>query len=150
MSTLKIVLLTLAVVTVTSCAISDRHDNSDGYQGKFSKVMSYKLSRKLDLTDPQKDNLNALVAQVRESHDTMNTDGSDHKQALKALLREASLDQQKLQQMLNHKADAIKVESPVVIQAFATFTNSLDQNQREKLVDMMDHRSHRSSHWGWK
>jgi len=112
-----------------------------GKGGFMSERMVSRISSKLDLNDAQKQNLetlkNVLVAQKAKKKET-NTRAD-----LISLLSAPVLDETKALSIMEEKVKERQAAAPAIVSAIANFTNSLNDEQRAKLVTMTEKMSKR-------
>lgn len=94
------------------------------------------LANYLNLNDEQKQNLANLkttIAAEKKAHQE-----NHPREKIMGLLSEPKLDQEKALAIMDERFTAIQTSAPKVIAAIATFTNSLTDDQRAKLKEMME------------
>jgi Spy/CpxP family protein refolding chaperone len=146
---LKKILLGLAggaLVLGTLSACSGRHSGhgSEADQAKFQGRMVEMATKKLDLTEPQKQQLTVLADKLQQQRAALMGANKDPRAELQALLAGPKLDKSKAQALLDEKTGAIKSKSPEVIAAAAEFYDSLSPAQQQQIRDLMSRRRH-----GW-
>ena len=99
-----------------------------------------KASKKLDLTEPQKQQLNVLADKLKQQRTALMGTGQDPRAEFQALLSGPKLDKSKAQAMLDEKTGAIKSKSPEVIAAAADFYDSLNPAQQQQIRDLLSRR----------
>ena len=121
---------------------SDRHSGhgSDEDRAKFQSRMVEKAGKKLDLTEPQKQQLNVLADKLQQQRTALMGANKDPRAELQALLAGPKLDKSKAQALLDEKTGAIKAKSPEVIAAAADFYDSLNPAQQQQIRDLMSRR----------
>ena len=142
---LKKILLGLAGGALVLGAISGcsgRHSGhgSDGDHAKFQSRMVEKASKKLDLTEPQKQQLNVLADKLQQQRTALMGATKDPRADMQALLAGPKLDKSKAQALLNEKTSAINTKSPEVIAAAADFYDGLTPAQQQQIRDLMNRR----------
>lgn len=107
---------------------------------KRAEMMVNRMQKRLDLTPVQVTHLKAVqqffVAHHKEKAGTT-------KGALLSLLDAPSLDQAQALQLLQSRGEERKAQAPTMIAAVATFTDSLNNEQRAKLKKTLTHLSRR-------
>jgi Spy/CpxP family protein refolding chaperone len=101
---------------------------------KRDEFMLKRMTYKLDLNDAQVANLKA-VQQLFANYRKEKKAQKDSK--LLALLDAPTLDQAQALHILQTRAEERKVEAPEIIAAIATFTDSLSNEQRAKLKEIL-------------
>jgi Spy/CpxP family protein refolding chaperone len=106
--------------------------SQDLFSGMHHKGSEF-IAKKLDLDKQQKQNLDSLKQTMQQLHQ-----GNSPREAIKALLSDPKLNQEKLVALLEKRADNLKASAPTVASAIAGFTDSLDDKQRAKIQEIMD------------
>ena len=116
-----------------------------GMQGfnpeKRAGFMVKRMTHKLDLNELQVTNLTA-VQQIFSQHfkEKKAKKGSE----LLSLLDAPSLDQAQALHIMQNRGEERKAKAPEVVAAIARFTDSLSNEQRAELKEMLQHFSHRA------
>jgi flavin-dependent dehydrogenase len=109
--------------------------------GMYKCHKSGYLAKHLDLNEVQKQNLENLkttIAEEKKAHKE-----NHPREKIFELLSAPKLDQDKALTMLNERTTDIQKSAPKVIAAIATFTDSLNDDQRAKLKDFMTRFGHK-------
>lgn len=150
--TKKIIIGTLlSVVTlgglITYASPSKHFGRHGGMSDKKIEFMINRVSSKLDLDAAQKQNLIALkdtIKKQRELHKNQNP-----KEELIKLLSVPVLDETKVLEMMETRTTQLHLAAPTVVTAIANFTNSLNDEQRAKIVKIANKfGKHRGRHFG--
>lgn len=114
---------------------------SEADMAQMRERMTDRISKELALDATQKQYLVALGAQMEAQRKAMSggQPGSMHEQ-VKALIAGNQFDVAKAQTLVNEKTEAIRLQSPQVISAAATFFNSLKPEQQQKVREFMNRR----------
>ena len=139
--TKKIIVGTLiSVVTlgglITYASPGEFCGRSGGMSEKKIEFIIDRVSSKLDLDAVQKQNLIALkdtVKAQRALHKKQNP-----REELAKLLSASVLDEAKVLTMLEARTTQLNLAAPSIVTAVANFTNSLNDEQRAKIVKMMN------------
>ncbi len=139
--TKKIIIGALLSVVTLGGLVS--YAGSGGHHGKFGGMSAEKAERmvsrvssKLDLNEEQKLNLVNLKDTILEQKQKHK--GESPKDILKTLLAEPVLDESALLNIAEERTTAMNQAIPQVVTALATFTNSLSDEQRAKIVKFVD------------
>jgi len=116
------------------------HGLSGMHSEKRAEMMVNRMQKRLDLTAIQVTHLKA-VQQLFVKHHKEKAAGT--KDALLSLLDAPSLDQAQALQLLQSRSEERKSHAPTMIAAVATFTDSLNNEQRATLKKTLNHLSHR-------
>lgn len=98
-----------------------------------------RVTRKLDLTEPQKAKLQALAGTVQAERAAFHAQG-DPRSQMRALVAGDKFDRAGAQALAEKAADAVRGRSPAVIAAFGDFYDSLDATQQAKVREAMERR----------
>ena len=140
----KIIIATLISVGtlggLTSYAMAFGHESHDkqgiSKEGNIrADFMVYRLSSKLDLSDIQKAHLDTLKSTIIDLVKTRKEQKPREK--VRELLAEPVLDQQKALELLGDHQAKVLASAPSVIAAVATFTDSLTEEQRATLLELI-------------
>ncbi len=117
------------------------------FAGKHHGMHGDFTARHLNLDDIQKQNLEYLKTTMMEQ---MQLHKDSHPRGkIMELLSEPTLDQAKALSMLEQRGAAMKEAAPTIIAAIATFTDSLNDEQRTEIKSMMDQiKRHRGGSFG--
>ena len=118
---------------LSACGWHHGHD-----EDKMAERISSRVTRKLDLNTQQQANLDALIAQVQNSRKVITEYRDGNMTLLVTLLKADTLDQQSVIDLITGKTSAVESEAPAVVGALGTFTDTLNQEQREKLVERIE------------
>ncbi|KHD10195.1 hypothetical protein PN36_22140 [Candidatus Thiomargarita nelsonii] len=133
-STKIIIGTVLTVATLAGIAVSATPDHCGfGPEHRLEFVMK-RLTNKLDLNAEQSEKLSLIKQQLMKRHQEMR---QNHRDKILALLDEPVLDQQKAFAHLQNKMQQVKQNAPVLIAALAEFSDSLNNEQRAKLKNML-------------
>ena len=121
-----------------------RHDygsamSAEKYAQTRDKMVDRAASR-LDLTADQKARLAALGDKLYEQRTALMGQTKDPRAELKALIAGEKFDVTHAQALVSDKTSVIQAKSPEVIAAFATFYDSLNATQQQKVRDFMEGR----------
>jgi len=94
------------------------------------------LAKHLNLNDAQKQNLETLKTTIEAEKKAHHENHPREK--IMELFSTPTLDQEKALAILNERATEIQKSAPKVIAAIAAFTDSLDDDQRAKLKQVME------------
>ena len=130
----------LVLGAVSGCSGRHSGHGSEADQAKHQSRMVDKASKKLELTEPQKQQLTVLADKLQQQRSALMGASNDPRAELQALLAGNKLDKSKAQALLDEKTVAIKNKSPEVIAAAADFYDSLNPAQQQQIRDLMSRR----------
>ena len=132
-------LLTIVVVSLSACG-HHHHDPEDK-----AAWMVKKITRKLDLNEDQQTRLKAVSDEFFAHHRAQQEKNKQHIELLMAEARKPELDKSALNDMFEEHQGQIRDLAPKIIDKLAIFHASLDDEQKEKLVDKLeDFKKHHS------
>ncbi|MEW7999620.1 MAG: periplasmic heavy metal sensor [Candidatus Thiodiazotropha endolucinida] len=141
--TLIITLVVMVALLISGVAIARYKGYCAGPEGRIG-WMTDRIGRQLDLDDSQQQYLAQLKDQIVLSANELRRDRSTYVDQAIDLLENSEFDREKARTLLMQKQAQLASLSSDVIDAFADFSNNLNQSQRDKLQSMiMHHREHR-------
>ncbi|MEW8028233.1 MAG: periplasmic heavy metal sensor [Candidatus Thiodiazotropha sp.] len=141
--TLIITLIVLATLLISGVAIARYKGFCAGPEGRIGWVTE-RVGKQLDLDDSQQHYLAQLKEQIVLSANELRRDRSTYVDQAVDLLENPEFDREKARTLVMQKQAQLASLSSDVIDAFADFSNNLNQDQRDKLQSMiMHHREHR-------
>ncbi|MCU7906796.1 MAG: periplasmic heavy metal sensor [Candidatus Thiodiazotropha sp. (ex Epidulcina cf. delphinae)] len=137
------VLIVLALLLISGVAIAHYKGFCSGPEKHIEKVTE-RIGKQLQLDDAQrlqldllKEKFVAIAHELRSDHSTYVNEAID-------LLNTPALDREQAHTLLMRKQAQLASVSDELINAFADFSDSLEQNQRNELQSMISrHREHR-------
>jgi len=138
-------LFIFSVVAFTGCGHWYKHKSPEE---KAEWIVS-EIQEELDLNDAQMIKLNELKIIALDVRKELKESHAKHHQDVTSLLTEETLDQNKLQSMIDTKIDYFSKKSPEIVQALAGFYDGLTLEQQTKLREEWKEKSekHRKHHW---
>jgi Spy/CpxP family protein refolding chaperone len=97
-----------------------------------------RIADKLSLNAEQKPLLTTLIDQAMAQRHAMVGSTTDPRAELRSWFAGTSFDQARAQTLINDKADTLLRKSPVMVTALATFYDSLNPAQQQRVRDLMD------------
>ncbi|NOR71961.1 MAG: hypothetical protein GQ532_20130 [Methylomarinum sp.] len=143
MTKLKKIMMGIVVSIVTlggliACTGPNHHE-------RFAKGGEF-MAKRLDLNEEQKNKMKLLFETIKT--EVQEYKDNQPKQQIIALLAEPELNQSEAILMLEQRSNRIKESAPTVIAAIADFTNSLDNNQRTQLQEILEKGRPHGRHFG--
>ncbi|MES9990956.1 MAG: periplasmic heavy metal sensor [Candidatus Thiodiazotropha sp.] len=140
---LIISLIVLLALLVSGVAIARYKGYCAGPEGRIN-WMTERLGKQLELDDTQQQHLTQLKEQVVLSVNELKRDRSSYVDQAIDLLESQQFDRERAHTLLMQKQAQLASLSTDIIDAFAEFSDNLDQTQRDKLQSMIKHhREHR-------
>jgi len=133
---------TIALGALTACGHQRMHGGWNSTPEERARQQEWvveRVTRKLDLTEPQKAKLQALASTLQAERSAFHAQG-DPRARMQALLAGDKFDRAGAQAMAEKAADALRGRSPAVIAAFGDFYDSLDPAQQARVRDAMERR----------
>jgi hypothetical protein len=141
--TVIIILCIFALLLVSGVAIARYKGLCGGTEGRIG-WMANRLDKQLELNDSQRKQLDILRSEVVTIAETLRGDGSSYVTEAVELLNQPTLDRERAHTLLMQKQAQLASVSSDLIEAFADFSDNLEQHQRDKLQAMiLKHRQHR-------
>ncbi|MBW9266961.1 MAG: periplasmic heavy metal sensor [Candidatus Thiodiazotropha sp. (ex. Lucinisca nassula)] len=140
--TLIITLVVLVALLISGVAIARYKGYCAGPEGRIG-WMTDRIGRQLDLDDSQQQYLAQLKDQIVVSANELRRDRSTYVDQAIDLLESSEFDREKARTLLMQKQAQLASLSSDVIDAFADFSNNLNQSQRDKLQSMIMHHRER-------
>ncbi len=104
--------------------------------------MVKKISKKLELSDFQKENLMILKEELIETNKEMR----NGREGILGMLQQPTIDRGKALAMIYERTDAVRERAPQIVEAIGNFYDSLTPEQREELrehvAERMEHHHH--------
>lgn len=136
----KVILVTVLGLGVVSAGIAGYGHHRFGDPEKRAAWMVEKVEKQLELDGNQVVKLQALSDQILALRTDMHQEKQQKKQQVLDLLSAQTLDQQAVIDMVTEKTRLVDSEAPNVIATLAEFTDSLDTEQKQELVDLLEWR----------
>ncbi len=125
----------ISVVTlgglITYASPGENFCKHGGMNEKKVEFIMNRISSKLDLNDVQKQNLIALKDVVKKQRELQKQ--ANPREELMSLLSVPVLDETRVLTMIQERTKKLNEAAPSVVSAIANFTNSLSNEQREKI-----------------
>jgi Spy/CpxP family protein refolding chaperone len=143
----KTILITVAVVGVIAVAGVAWAKHS-GYCRGYDRMshITERISRKLDLNDEQRDRLLGFAKGLRGLREHGRELRSGMREEVVDLLAAPQLDRERAAELVDRRIQAMVESKQRLIDAFADFSDSLEPEQRTRLVELMGERLDRG--WG--
>ena len=144
-----IILITSGVLLIGGVAACKRgmHHGSAEERGEW---IVEKASNKLELNADQKSKLIVVKNEFLDVRKTMRSDRDQTRADVLSMLKQPTLDREKMNSIVNQKIATINTRSPAIVDAIGNFYDSLDASQRAELSefieDKMERHAKRHSH----
>ncbi|MCG7928217.1 MAG: Spy/CpxP family protein refolding chaperone [Candidatus Thiodiazotropha taylori] len=144
MSKTVIIIVSLLVLLLISGVAIARYKGLCGNSEARIGWMAERLDKHLDLTDNQRVHLDKFRSEIISMAETLRSDREIYANEAADLLNQSSLDRERAHTLLMQKQAQLASISSDFIDAFADFSDNLDQHQRNKLQTMiLHHKAHR-------
>jgi len=107
--------------------------------------MVQRISEKLDLSDDQKLKLEAVKDAIIESKKAFRDERKDTLDKVIAEVSKPEMDEARIMTLIEERTSKIDVIAPEVVGPVIEFHKSLDDDQREKIVNLLE----TMRDWGW-
>lgn len=112
--------------------------------------ISNKVTKKLELDEGQQASLKNLTDQVLIARKAIHENKKAHKETLKQIIQQPTLDRDALQNIVSEMTSRINQQSPAVIQALGEFYDGLNDQQREEIREhLLEKLEDDHHHHGW-
>ena len=148
----KIILITVLTLGVAGgvFAFGAHHHYSNMSIEDKADLINYRVSRKLDLTDIQQANLEALTAHFAGLIEQARENQQSRQEFMNQMLTDQPMDQAAMLQRINEKTALVNEKAPEVVALLAGFVDSLDAEQKAEIKQMIEHRrGHRFGRHGY-
>lgn len=129
---------TALLTTLTGCNRGNWGFHSHNDPAKKVEWVKEEIDDHLDLNDNQKQELDTLANQLLTLHMERKESRKTRHEEIRNLIAAPSLDQSRIQQLVQEHTDYINTNSGEVIAAIASFTDTLSQQQREAVLEKID------------
>lgn len=143
-----IILIVLTALLVSGVAIARYKGYCAGPEGRIGWVAD-RIGRQLELNDSQQQHLSLFKERAVMTFKELRSDRSVYIDQAIELLESPEFDRDRAHTLLMQKQAQLASVSNDLIDAFAQFSDNLDQSQRDKLQSMIKHhRDHRHCRYG--
>ncbi|OUS26720.1 hypothetical protein A9Q99_15960 [Gammaproteobacteria bacterium 45_16_T64] len=132
------------MVLLTGFFLSACKGNHEGRGGMMFDLVAYKL----DLTGEQEEKWFAIRDELKLMKANARQEKQAHIEEAKIMLMADSLDQTAVLAKLTQHQEVLRQTAPGIVQKVVEFHATLTQEQKEKVVDMMDHFAKKGKHEG--
>ncbi len=137
-----IVLLVLGILAICSIAYARHKGYCHGPEGRVN-WLTERVTKQLNLDDQQQQQLNLFRGKLVEMRDQLHNGKSQHIEQALQLLNTPQLDRKRAYQLWDEKQQKIAAAGPELIDSFANFSDSLNDEQRKQLQAMItEHQQH--------
>lgn len=133
----KIIISSAIVLSLTGGAVAYAKHGQPG------QYMKQHISESLSLTEEQSTQLESLMTTMKTSKKEFRSSGVFDFSKMIALLESQNLDQEKAMELVREKLANVESQAQTIIASTATFTDSLNDEQRKQLTEMINERSKR-------
>lgn len=134
--------VSILVGGLTACS-SANHRHGPMTAEKMAEVRGKvveRVSSKLHLNEEQKQKLNVLADRLEAQRTAFMGQAADPRAEMQAIVASDKFDRARAQALLDAKTQAIRANSPEVLNALADFYDSLDSSQQQKVRELMQRR----------
>jgi Spy/CpxP family protein refolding chaperone len=136
-----IIITVVGIATLLTASLVWAHQQKGGFgpSGRGGAMVE-KVSKRLELSDYQKQKLELFAEAMRSMRESRKGEGREYRQELLSLLDTASLDRGKAMELLDEKQREFNRHMNDLVTTFADFSDSLDAGQREELKEILSQR----------
>ncbi|MDH5179665.1 MAG: Spy/CpxP family protein refolding chaperone [Gammaproteobacteria bacterium] len=126
-------------------ACAGKHHRSD--PEKHAEWLVEKITDKLELNEAQQGKLKDFTQQVLIVRKSLKNEKPGLHDDFLTMLSQPKLDRNQALQRINQHIDALQSRAPVLVNSFADFYDTLNEQQRRILQDKLrEHKEHRQHH----
>lgn len=111
-----------------------------------SEMISDRISRKLDLDELQRDNLERFTAHMATVMQQLREDQSMRDQLIETVISDQPVDQAAILGKIQQKTELLNQQAPETVALLASFMDSLSNEQKQTMKKMIEKR--RGHRWG--
>lgn len=138
---LVISLVLFGMLAIGGIAVAKTKGTCHGLEGRMNRIME-RVTKKLNLDEDQQTRLGTVRDKLVDMRESMSSSRRETRQALSELLAAPQLDRTKAQSYISGGQAVFSAGSQEVLDAFAQFSDSLNAEQRDKLIDWVENFRH--------
>jgi hypothetical protein len=127
-------LITIILITATTLGLTACHKSPE----QKSEYIVKRITKKLDLNSTQVEKLNAVASKVVKLHRENKTKKDEFRSDIKSLLVQDQIKQEEVLNLMERKRTQVELILPDVLPEILEFHSSLNLEQKQKLVSLMD------------
>ena len=135
-----IVIITAGTLLIGGVAACKMHSASAEERGEW---VVEKVSKELELNDSQRIKLVEVKDQFIAVRKSMRSDREEARKEVLAMLKQPTMDREKVNALVNQKIAIVSEKSPSIIDAIGNFYDSLDDSQRAELSEFIEEKMER-------
>jgi Spy/CpxP family protein refolding chaperone len=115
-----------------------------------SEWMMHKITKELELNETQQARLENVKDELLKARKTMHENREQHSSDIIAMLKQPTFDRDKANTIVSQHIETVNTQAPVIIDAIGDFYDSLDDAQRARLREFIEHKMdhhHDRRHW---
>jgi Spy/CpxP family protein refolding chaperone len=137
-----IIIITSGVLLIGGVAACKHKMHSASAEERGEWVVD-KVSKELELNDSQRIKLVEVKDQFIAVRKSMRSDREEARKEVLAMLKQPTMDREKVNAMVNQKIAIVSEKSPSIIDAIGNFYDSLDDSQRAELSEFIEEKMER-------
>ena len=137
-----IVIITAGTLLIGGVAACKHKMHSASAEERGEWVVD-KVSKELELNDSQRIKLVEVKDQFIAVRKSMRSDREEARKEVLAMLKQPTMDREKVNTMVNQKIAIVSEKSPSIIDAIGNFYDSLDDSQRAELSEFIEEKMER-------
>ena len=137
-----IVIITAGTLLIGGVAACKHKMHSASAEERGEWVVD-KVSKELELNDSQRIKLVEVKDQFIAVRKSMRSDPEEARKEVLAMLKQPTMDREKVNAMVNQKIAMVSEKSPSIIDAIGNFYDSLDDSQRAELSEFIEEKMER-------
>lgn len=137
-----IVIITAGTLLIAGVAACKHKMHSASAEERGEWVVD-KVSKELELNDSQRIKLVEVKDQFIAVRKSMRSDREEARKEVLAMLKQPTMDREKVNALVNQKIAIVSEKSPSIIDAIGNFYDSLDDSQRAELSEFIEEKMER-------
>ena len=137
-----IIVITSGVLLIGGVAACKHKMHSASAEERGEWVVE-KVSEELELNDNQRVKLVAVKDEFLDVRKSMRSDRQQTRTEVQAMLKQPTLDREKVNAMISQKIATINTRSPAIVDAIGNFYDNLDDSQRAELSEFIEEKMER-------
>lgn len=129
-----ILTVVIGIMLVGVAVACNRGYHHGGFDEFDLAAATNRIASRLDLTDPQKAQLEQIAGEIMEKARAMHADRDAHRQQLADLVRQDAIDKAALDEMIDQKMAQMRETADFVLERLIAFHGTLTHEQRDKIA----------------
>ncbi len=146
-----VIVITLSAFLLIGGVAACKHGHHPGGFDQFDlAAATERIASRLDLTEPQKADLEQMAGEVAEKAKAMHTEYANRHQELADLIRQDAVRKDVVDGMIAEKMEKMREMADFAADRLIAFHGTLNPEQREKIAAHIENRSSGGCRFGWR